>query len=411
MSKSSNPMLPRVDPRVLGRRLTDARKARDVTQEEAAKHLGCSRPTLIAIEKGERPAKPEEIVKLAGFYGRRLHELVRPGEQSVDLQPHLRAAVDRQRLGDGELIAAIAELQQFVEDYRELERLMNAPLRYNYPPPVELEDRLDPVDLAEAVAARERQRLGLGDQPVHNLRSVLEWDVGLRILYGSLPSMLAGLYAYADEVGCCIFINVKHPPVRRRASMVHEYGHLIIDRYKPGVDYLSVPGRKPANERFAETFAMAFLMPVTSVRHRFHETVTTTGDFQMADLVRLSHYYFVSVQAMALRLEGLGLIPRNSSDIFEESRFAVRRAQELLQLPSLRETGDPYPERYKFLAVHAFEQGKLSEGQLARFLRCDRTTAREIVDQCRTSDSDVGADGRRQSLQLELQHSLLMQAS
>src|SRR5436309_2186977 len=109
------PEPPSTDPRVLGRRLADARKARDVTQEEAAKHLGCSRPTLIAIEKGERPAKPEEIVKLAAFYGRSVHELVRPGEASTDLQPHLRAAVDRHRLSDGELIVAIADLQRFVE--------------------------------------------------------------------------------------------------------------------------------------------------------------------------------------------------------------------------------------------------------------------------------------------------------
>ena len=85
----------RIDPRILGRRLAEARKARGLTQEEAAQHLGCSRPTLIAIEKGERPAKPAEIVKLAAFYGRQVHELVRAGEPvAADLQPHLRAVAE-----------------------------------------------------------------------------------------------------------------------------------------------------------------------------------------------------------------------------------------------------------------------------------------------------------------------------
>ena len=83
--------LDHLDPKVLGQRLTDARKARDVTQEAAAKHLGCSRPTLIAVEKGLRSPKPEEIVALASLYGRKVHELVRPGEPLADLQPHLRA--------------------------------------------------------------------------------------------------------------------------------------------------------------------------------------------------------------------------------------------------------------------------------------------------------------------------------
>ncbi|MCH7980394.1 MAG: helix-turn-helix transcriptional regulator, partial [Proteobacteria bacterium] len=64
------------NPGVLGSRLASARKARDITQESAAEALGCSRPTLIAIEKGTRRAKPEEIVTLARLYGRRVHGLV-----------------------------------------------------------------------------------------------------------------------------------------------------------------------------------------------------------------------------------------------------------------------------------------------------------------------------------------------
>src|SRR5687768_2499307 len=89
-----------VDPHLLGQRLEEARKARGVTQEEAADHLGCSRPTYIGIEKGERRAKPEEILKLAAFFGRRVHEIVRPGEPVADLQPHLRAQVARMKPKD-----------------------------------------------------------------------------------------------------------------------------------------------------------------------------------------------------------------------------------------------------------------------------------------------------------------------
>ncbi len=402
--------LEQLDPKVVGKRLAEARKARGVTQEETAAHLGCSRPTLIAIEKGERPAKPAEIVNLAAFYGRTVHELVRRGEAATDLQSPLRALAEKLHLNDSELAQATAAFQALAEDYRELERVMKAPLRYNYPPQVELTSRIDVGDLAEDTAHRERQRLGLGDQPVLNLRSVLEWNVGLRIFYWPLPSTLAGMYAYTDELGGCILVNVKHPAVRRRASMVHEYGHLIVDRYKPGIDYLTYAGRKPANERFAESFAMSFLMPATSVRQRFHDIVSSTSDFQVADLYRLSHYYSVSVHAMALRLEGLGLIPRGTADLLREEGIRVKEVEKMLDLSPRTETKDPYPERYKFLAIHAFERGEISEGQLARFLRCDRVTAREIVQTCLTS-TDVRADGQPQTLQMEFQRSLLPSAS
>src|SRR6185369_15290624 len=179
-----------LNPRILGQRIAEARKARGKTQEEVAEFLGCSRPTYIAIEKGDRPAKTDEILKLAHFLGRKVNELVRPTEPVVDLQPHLRAVAEKMKGTDeAALESAIAELQQLAEDYRDLERMMNAPLRFNYPPEVSLDSRIDAAELAEGVASQERRRLGLGDHPVIYLRSTLEWDVGLRIFYsGALPS-------------------------------------------------------------------------------------------------------------------------------------------------------------------------------------------------------------------------------
>ena len=396
-----------IDPRLLGQRIAEARRARGVRQEDAANHLGCSRPTYIAIEKGERSAKPEEIVKLANYFGRRVSELVRPGDPIIDFQPHLRAVAEKTKPEDEkELIEKIGDLQRLAADYRELEQLMNAPLRYNYPPGISLDTPLDVAELAEAVATQERRRLGLGEQPVEELRVLLEWDVGLRIFYWPLPSAIAGMFAYADDLGGCIMVNRKHPAERRRVSMLHEYGHLIVNRYQPGIDYLNMEGRKPASERFAEAFAVAFLMPAASVRQRFSEIVAANNDFQIADLCRLSHYYFTSVEATAIRLEQLGLIPKGSWALIKESKFAPRQAASLLSLPTHHETPDYYPERYKFLAVRAFEQERISQEQLSHFLRCDPVTARQIVMECLTSKF-VADDGCVQAIQLEFQQSLL----
>jgi NAD(P)-dependent dehydrogenase (short-subunit alcohol dehydrogenase family) len=89
----------------------------------------------------------------------------------------------------------------------------------------------------------------------------------------NLPSNIAGMYAYSAELGACILINRKHPPERQRVSMLLEYGHFLLssDRYRPGIDYLTIPGRKSASERFAEAFALCFLMPATSVRARSYD--------------------------------------------------------------------------------------------------------------------------------------------
>jgi Zn-dependent peptidase ImmA (M78 family)/transcriptional regulator with XRE-family HTH domain len=401
-----------LDPRILGQRLAEARKARGITQESAAAHLECSRPTYIAIEKGERPAKPEEIVKLATLFGKRVHELLLQAEPITVLSPHLRGEVERMHSGNTGIVReqmnrGIEEFQTFLDQYRELERLMNAPLRSRLSDERTLGNVVDPVELAEDTATEERRRLGLGDQPIINLRTTLETEVGLRIFYGDLPSPLAGLFDFVPALGCCMYINRNHPPERRRVSMVHEWGHSIVDRHKPGIDYLFMPGRKPANERFADAFAAALLMPATSVRRRFLDVVSTTGDFRVADLCRLAHAYFVSVEAMAYRLERLGLVPKGRADLLKESKLPVRDAKERLRLSTHPVNDEPYPERYKALAVYAYEQEKISEGQLARFLHCDRVTAREIVQEYLTSQ-DVNEEGQTEAVQFEqTQQSLL----
>ncbi|HQU42832.1 MAG TPA: ImmA/IrrE family metallo-endopeptidase [Pirellulales bacterium] len=243
-----------------------------------------------------------------------------------------------------------------------------------------------------------------------NLRAMLEWDVGLRIFYLDLPSAVAGMYAYHAELGACLVVNHKHPPERRRVSMLHQYASMLVDRFKPHIAALARPTRKPASERFADAFALAFLLPATSIRQRFHNIVTSTNDFQVADLRRLAHFYFVSVESMAQRLEQLGLIAKGSWERISGANFAPREAAESGLRP--QPINDQlYPERYQFLAVSAYERDEIGETNLAHFLRCDIVTAREIVANTLTSREVVEATGEERDVRLDFQKSLLAAAS
>ena len=394
-------------PRIIGQRLAEARKARSIKQDDAAEAIGVSRPTFIAIEKGERKATATEIVKLASLYGHSVSHFVRTMEPLTDFQPHFRVAMEKVKPADAEqLKAAIREFKEFVERYLDLEQRMKSPMRMNYPQPVELNPRVNVAELAEDVANRERQRLGLGDQPIPNIRSLLESEVGVRIFFSRLPRMFAGMYIFVDGLGGCMLINSVHPADKQRASIAHEYAHLIVDRSTAGIDYLTIFGRKPANERFAESFAMNFLMPASSVRFRFNEILNTTGNFQVGDLVKLKHFYSVSMEAMALRLESLGLLKQGRWDLLKEKCLPIREAEKRLGLVSQSHPEPVYPERYKFLAVHAYERGELSEKELANYLRCDIWEARRVIQESMLSE-EVDAEGWTHPMQADFETSLL----
>src|SRR4051812_3243088 len=69
-----------IDARALGARLRQAREDRGLTQDQVAQHLGVARTTVVAIEKGERRVRAEELVELSFLLGRRLSSLLQGGE-------------------------------------------------------------------------------------------------------------------------------------------------------------------------------------------------------------------------------------------------------------------------------------------------------------------------------------------
>ncbi len=400
-----------IDLASLAERLIAARKAAHVTQEAAATHLDMSRPTFIAIEKATRRPRPDELVKLSALYQEPLNKLLRNDSRQAQLRPHLRATLDA-CLGEGPgLEFAISQLTAYIDDYQYLENLLDAKATPHFPPQV----RIAPGSIerfAEHCAQEERARLNLGThQPIYSLRKTLE-EAGMHVFFEKLDSKLAGLYVFAPGFGYCILVNRLHPRERRRWTTAHEYGHFLSDRDRPGVDYTKTLQRKPESEKFADAFAAAFLMPDAGVQRRFYEEVERSGDFKVSDLCHMADYFAVSLMAMTLRLESIGLIPRGSWDHISAAKVSVQALKQEagVDVNASRDDDAPlaYPQRYKLLAVQAYVDEKITEGQLAKLLRCARIEAREIVQQCTATEDDE--DGIQQSVALQLTHSLLAEA-
>lgn len=62
----------------IGRRLRAARRSVGLTQAAVAAHMGWSRPTVSAIEAGQRAVRSEELFALANLYVEPVHQLLRP---------------------------------------------------------------------------------------------------------------------------------------------------------------------------------------------------------------------------------------------------------------------------------------------------------------------------------------------
>ena len=399
-----------IAPRVLGRRLQEARKARGLTQQEAAESLAVARTTITALEKGDRQTRPDELIQLASLYGRRVSDLVGPKEPIADFAVQFRTAAVRAAADDlqEEMRQALRDFQDLCEDYLYLDQLSGVSLGPTYPPQYPMTGTT-PEQAAQDVASFERNRLGLGDGPALRLRETLEQDVGLRVFSIALPSRVAGIFAYTDELGGCIAVNARHPGERRRWSLAHEYAHFLASRYQSEISLLGSYRRVPATERFADTFARCLLMPEPGLRRRFNGVSRASGgNVTAADVCQVAHYYLVSVEAMMLRLEELGLLPGSTWERLRDRGFRAREAQEHLGLPPHPRDDRLLPLRYQFLAAQAYEEGNLTEGELARLLRTDRVSARQTVQRL-SNAFHVLDEGQVASLPIELGGSIARQ--
>ncbi len=387
-------------PQELGERLRRARRARAFTQEQVATALGYARTTIVAIEKGERRVTSEEFLRLVQHYGRSVADFVAPTIHVQSLVPQFRAGPPTARtaaikLPEEGFVVAAEELEALATDYRELEELCEMPLPKDYPPVYRVENSFNqPEELGEEIAQQERARLGIGDAPIGDLRALLEGVVGLRIFYYPMVSVIAGVFAYNEDLGGCVGINSRHPSARGNYSLAHEWAHFLTTRHQADVALESGGwGRLPA-ERFADSFASHVLMPRKGISRRFSElTDARQGSPRIADLVQLAQLYNVSVQAMCLRLEQLRRVPFGTGDKLKGRGFRPDQAKESLGLAANGDNRERLPRRYILLACRAFEHALVSEGRLAKMLRVDRVSARQMVERVSGAiDSDIDGE-------------------
>ena len=339
-----------------------------------------ARTTVVAIEKGERRVTAAELIQFTKLYHRQVSDFVGRREHREGFVAQFRSN-ERQALDENREYELVAQnLQERGEDYAELETLMGASVPRRYPPVYESTgSTLEQV--ASDVAAAERNRLGLGDGPIGNLRERLETDVGLRVFYFPMPSKIAGAFAYNEELGACIGINSNHPRDRRQWSLAHECGHFLMHRYQAEITILLERRMQTAKERVADAFAENFLMPEAGLNRRFTDLHRSSPKgATLGDIVSLANLYQVSVQALVLRLETLRRLPPGTWERLVTEGFEVQKAQRLLGIDANPPIKDLFPQRYVALAVSAFRSGRLSEGQLAKYLHTDRLSARLIVE-------------------------------
>lgn len=283
----------------LGIKLRRERESLGLTQEELAKAVGLSSEFISLLEIGKRSPSLDSLRSIAHYLKKDtaffLAESEPPFQKLLSLKP-----------SDRKFKSEMKKFQNYCHDYLELEeltsrRLESAPL-YSHVIP-------------EQMAIHERRRLGLGDEPIREVFSLVEMN-GLRIYRHPLDERLktAGVFIYLeDKEAAFALVNNILPESEQVMITAHLYAHYLKDRKggpivdNPDVfvdEYLTLYHPR---ERFAQGFALEFLMPESKVREILKKDIQSKR-ISYEDIIYLKRYFGVHPAAMLRRLRNLGSI-------------------------------------------------------------------------------------------------------
>ncbi|WP_336794247.1 XRE family transcriptional regulator [Gordonia malaquae] len=259
-----------------------ARRAAGLTQEELAGRTGITQAALSRYEHGQREPDPATLAALAKAL-----------DLSAEFMTHsfgMRGALAADAHMRRQKSAKVSDWRR-VEAHLNLLRMRSAYLlkRVGMRPENHI-PTFDPIDTDPATAARlVRAQWKMPIGPVYNVTAWLE-SAGILVVESDFGTQrIDGMSQWAADYPV-IVVNERLPTPRKRLTLAHELGHLVLHSEFP----------TETVEADANEFAAEFLMPETAIRPELTA-------LKPAKLRAMKRVWGVSMQAIFERAFRMGL--------------------------------------------------------------------------------------------------------
>ena len=270
MKKSVNPEL-----------IVLARESIGITQLELANLIGIDQGNLSKMENGILPLSNEVIENISKKMSFPINYFFENGSTYT---PQIHFYRKSKSLPTKELSKIRAK--SIIDRLRVEKLLRSVEIQKEY-----FRYEIEDYDSPEAIANLMRQNWKVSRGSVPNVAELLENNgiIVIPVNFGS--RFISDITTITDKGIYIIFLNSNQPPDRKRFTLCHVLGHIIMHNFSSSGTI----------ETEADRFAGEFLMPSNEIRHQ----LTNLTLSKLADLKR---YWKVSMAAILMRADHLGVI-------------------------------------------------------------------------------------------------------
>ncbi|HEY7341335.1 MAG TPA: XRE family transcriptional regulator [Ktedonobacterales bacterium] len=198
---------------------------------------------------------------------------------------------------------------------------------------------------AEAAAVDLRAVWKLGNDPIESVTQTTEDRGGIVIGWRNHTAGFDGLSGWLNDEVPVAVMDMSAPPDRRRFSLAHELGHMLLTPKSPDSKF---------EEKMAHRFAAAFLVPAEVARR---ELGTRRRHLDFDEIGLLKERHGLSMQAWARRALDVGIVDEAyyRNWCIEFSRRGWRKEEPYTF------DGQEEPTRLKQMTLHALAEGMITE--------------------------------------------------
>jgi len=329
-------------------RFKNARKISGLTLHEIGEKIGVSKQMISKYENGLSMPDSSNLIKIAKILGEKIDYFFRP--QTVNLtEVSFRK---KSKYSQTQINNLKSKILKQMENYLCIEDILNISYEFNNP----LSDiKIKNFEDVEFATQQLRKAWNLGNDPIHNIVSLLEYNE-IKVIEIDEPNqnLFDGLSSFVDNKYPLICFNKNFVIERKRFTLIHELGHLLLNIDESLIN---------ETEKLCNRFASELLLPKEII---IKEIGTRREHLSVNELINFQQQFGISISAIIYRLADLEVISEN-----KKRDYFIRKNKDTEfknKCDATRFNGNENSERFIRLVYKALSQEIISISKASALL-------------------------------------------
>ncbi len=332
---------------IVAERLRNSRIQKGYSLQEVAVKIGVSKQMINKYEKGDSLPTSEKLIAFSKLFEQKIDYFFRKSDVEIG-EINFRK---RSKFGIRKENALKEEVRIQIENYLFIERILNLNSTFSNPlSEYKIESKSDIIAATDLL----RSVWNIGHDTIHNIIQLLE-DKEIKVIeVNEETNHFDGLATIVDDKYYVIVVNKSMPIERKRFTILHELGHLLLR-----LNHLS----EKEQESYCHTFASEMLFAQRNLIVEFGEK---RNKIAFNELKNRQQKYGISISAIMYKLAEAKIISQEMLSVFFKRLNSDPTFKQATD--SIGFEGDETSDRYENLVYRAVSEDFISQSKASSLL-------------------------------------------